>query len=109
MLALIFDVSVDYILGLSDERKRGTTYSAPHIAALLGSAGNLSEEDRKALVICSTHPEALSIARQYISLSTKSRRRLLEYIAMLQLTDANRKRGKGEVEGAAGDEKADEE
>ena len=109
MLALIFDVSVDYILGLSDERKRGTTYSAPHIAALLGSAGNLSEEDRKALLICSTHPEALSIARQYISLSTKSRRRLLEYIDMLQLTDANRKRGKGEVEGAAGDEKADEE
>ena len=45
MLALIFDVSVDYILGLSDERKKGTTYSAPHIAALLGSAGNLSEED----------------------------------------------------------------
>lgn len=30
MLALIFDVSVDYILGLSDERKKGTTYSVPH-------------------------------------------------------------------------------
>lgn len=103
MLALIFDVSVDYILGLSDERKKGTTYSVPHIAALLGSAGNLPEEDCKALVICSTHPDALAVARQFISLSSKSRRRALEYLDMLKLSDRERRQAK-EAAGSSDDE-----
>ena len=52
MLSIIFDVSTDYILGLSDERKRGTTYATPLIASLLSKAGSLSEDDRKILVDC---------------------------------------------------------
>lgn len=95
MLSIIFDVSTDYILGLSDERKRGTTYSAPHIAALLSCAGNLSEDDRKALLDCASSPEALALVKEYFALSKKSRKQALVFLDLLKVYDAHRGDQKG--------------
>lgn len=90
MLSIIFDVSTDYILGLCDERKRGTTYSAPHIAALLSCAGNLGEEDRKTLLDCASNPEALALVKEYFALSKKSRKQALTFLDLLKVYDEHR-------------------
>lgn len=91
MLSLIFDVSVDYILGISDERRRGTSLSAPHITwdtlSLVESADALSEEQRVTLLACAKNPEALSVSSRWLRLSAKSRRRVDEYLDMLKLAD----------------------
>lgn len=91
LLSIIFDVSTDYILGLSDERKRGTTYSAPHIAALLSCAGNLNEEDRKTLLECASNPEALALVKEYFALSKKSRKQALTFFDLLKVYDEHRR------------------
>lgn len=104
MLSIIFDVSTDYILGLSDERKRGTTYATPLIASLLSKAGSLSEDDRKILVDCAVDTESLKFIREFQSLSKKSKRKAVDYLDLLKLDEAHRS-GKGaeeRPEGAAG-------
>lgn len=91
LLSIIFGVSVDYVLGLSDDRKRGTSLASPHIEwdalALVESADGLSEEERRALLACTKQPEALSLVNQYLGLSSRSRRRAIEYLNMLKLAD----------------------
>lgn len=90
MMSLIFDVSTDYILGLSDERKRGTTYTAPHIAALLSCAGNLSEEDRKVLLDCASDPDAMTLVKEYLALSKKSKKQAVVFLDLLKVYDTHR-------------------
>lgn len=91
MLSLIFDVSVDYILGISDEKRRGTSLSAPHITwdalALVESADALAEGQRATLLACAKNTEALSVAARFLRLSAKSRKRVDEYLDMLRLAD----------------------
>lgn len=91
MLSLVFDVSVDYILGVSDERRRGTSLSAPHITwdalSLVESADALTEEQRAALLSCAKSAEALSVASRWLRLSSKAKRRADEYLDMLKLAD----------------------
>ena len=90
MLSIIFDVSTDYVLGISDERKRGTSSTAPHISALLSCAGNMREDDRKALLECASSPEVVSFVKEYLSLSKKSKKRALEYMELLKLYDEHK-------------------
>lgn len=91
MLSLIFDVSVDYILGISDEKRRGTSLSAPHITwdalPLLKSADALPEDQRATLLACAKNTETLSVAARFLRLSAKSRKRVDEYLDMLRLAD----------------------
>lgn len=91
-LSIIFGgVSVDFILGLSDDRKRGTSRSTPQIAwdalALIEGADTLSEENRAMLLNCVQDPETLALAGRFQRLSQKSKRRVVEYMDMLKLAD----------------------
>lgn len=91
-LSIIFGgVSVDFILGLSDDRKRGTSRSTPQIAwdtlALIEGADTLSEENRALLLDCIKNPEVLALAGRFQRLSKKSERRVVEYMDMLKLAD----------------------
>ena len=96
-LSAIFDVSVDYILGISDCRKRGTSLSAPNITwdalALVESADALPEEKRRVLLRCANSPEVLAVAGRYIQLSAKSQRRVNEYLDLMKLSEEKRAAG----------------
>lgn len=82
---------MDFILGLSDDRKRGTSRSTPQIAwdalALIEGADTLSEENRAMLLNCVQDPETLALAGRFQRLSQKSKRRVVEYMDMLKLAD----------------------
>lgn len=88
-LSNIFGVSVDYILGLSDERGRGSSVSRPALAwdalALVDAVDALPDHERSSLLACAKAPDALSLARQYLQLSPKYRRRAVEYMEMLKV------------------------
>ncbi|MBD5162526.1 MAG: helix-turn-helix transcriptional regulator [Oscillibacter sp.] len=91
-LSIIFGgVSVDFILGLSDDRKRGTSRSSPQIVwdavALVEGANTLTEENRALLLDCIKDPEVLALAGRFQRLSKKSKRRVVEYMDMLKLAD----------------------
>ena len=95
-LVIIFDgVSADFILGLSDDRKRGTSRATPQIAwdavALVEGADTLSEENRTLLLVCIKDPEILALAGRFQRLSRKSKRRVLEYVDLLKLADEQAK------------------
>ena len=91
-LVIIFDgVSADFILGLSDDRKRGTSRATPQIVwdavALVEGADTLSEENRTLLLDCIKDPEILALAGRFQRLSKKSKRRVVEYMDLLRLAD----------------------
>lgn len=91
-LVIIFEgVSTDFILGLSDDRQRGTSKTAPQIiwdaVALVEGADTLTEENRSLLLDCTKDPELLAIAGRFQRLSKRSKRRLIEYLDMLKLAD----------------------
>lgn len=91
-LSIIFGgISVDFILGLSDDRKHGTSRTTPQIAwdalALIEGADALSEENRALLLNCVSDPETLALAGRFQRLSPKSKRRVIEYMDMLKLAD----------------------
>ena len=90
-LSGIFGVSTDYLLGLSDDRGSGTSLARPSLnwnaLRLVEGADALSAENRRVLFLCVQNAEFLDIARQYIGLTDKSRRRLVEYMEMLQMAE----------------------
>lgn len=91
-LVIIFGgVSTDFILGLSDDRKCGTSRTPPQIVwdaiALVEGADALSEENRNLLLNCVQDPETLALAGRFQRLSPKSKRRVVEYMDMLKLAD----------------------
>lgn len=91
-LVIIFGgVSTDFILGLSDDRKCGTSHTPPQIVwdaiALVEGADALSEENRALLLNCVQDPETLALAGRFQRLSQKSKRRVVEYMDMLKLAD----------------------
>ncbi len=91
-LVIIFGgVSTDFILGLSDDRKRGTSRTPPQIVwdavALVEGADALSEENRALLLSCVKDPETLALAGRFQRLSQKSKRRVVEYMDLLKLAD----------------------
>ena len=95
-LVIIFDgVSADFILGLSDDRKRGTSRATPQIVwdavALVEGADTLSEENRTLLLDCIKDPEILALAGRFQRLSKKSKRRVVEYMDLLRLADEQAK------------------
>lgn len=95
-LVIIFDgVSADFILGLSDDRKRGTSRATPQIVwdavALVEEADTLSEENRTLLLDCIKDPEILALAGRFQRLSKKSKRRVVEYMDLLRLADEQAK------------------
>ncbi len=98
-LVIIFNgVSADFILGLSDERKRGTSRTPPQIVwdavALVEGADALSEENRALLLNCVRNPETLALAGRFQRLSQKSKRRVVEYMDLLKLADETAKADK---------------
>lgn len=97
-ISIIFGgVSVDYILGLSDDKKLGvaktarSSYAMPQVAAdvlaLVDRVDTLSEDERADLLRCAKNTEALAVAGRFTRLSQKSKRRLIEYLDMLKLAD----------------------
>jgi len=97
-ISIIFGgVSVDYILGLSDDKNLGSaksarsSYALPQIAsdvlALVDKAETLSEDERSELLRCAKNTEALAVAGRFTRLSQKSKRRVVEYMDMLKLAD----------------------
>lgn len=97
-ISIIFGgVSVDYILGLSDDKGLGgaksarSSYALPQIAsdvlALVDKAETLSESERAELLRCAKNTEALAVAGRFTRLSQKSKRRVVEYMDMLKLAD----------------------
>ncbi len=97
-ISIIFGgVSVDYILGLSDDKGLGGTkpvrssYALPQITsdvlALMEKAEMLSEAERAELLRCAKNTEALGVAGRFTRLSQKSKRRVVEYMDMLKLAD----------------------
>lgn len=91
-LVIIFNgVSADFILGLSDERKRGPSRTPPQIVwdavALVEGADALSEENRALLLNCVRDPETLALVGRFQRLSQKSKRRVAEYMDLLKMAD----------------------
>lgn len=97
-ISIIFGgVSVDYILGLSDDKNLGvaksarSSYALPQIAsdvlALVDKAETLSEDERSELLRCAKNTEALAVAGRFTRLSQKSKRRVVEYMDLLKLAD----------------------
>ncbi len=102
-LSIIFGgVSIDFILGLSDDRKRGTSRSVPKIAwdslELVEGADALSLESRQLLIDCTKNPEVLGLVARFLGLSQKSKRRVTEYIDLLKLADDVRAADRKELE-----------
>jgi len=94
-MSIIFGgVSVDFILGMSDDRKQGTSRTSPKLAwdalELVEGADALSNESRQLLIDCTRNPEILGLVVRFLSLSQKSRRRAIEYVDMLKLADDTR-------------------
>ena len=91
MLSIVFDVSVDYILALSDDRKRGSSRSSARItwdaALLVEAADKLPEAERAVLAAYAKDPEALAVAGRFLRLSARSRRRVVEYMDLPKLAD----------------------
>lgn len=98
MLSLIFDASVDYILGLSDDKKRGSSLSPASLAwdaaVLVEGADALPKEQRQLLFGFVRDPEALALAGRFLRLSGKSRRRVLEYMDLLKMAEESKDEGK---------------
>ena len=101
-ISIIFGgVSVDYILGLSDDKGLGGTkaarssYVLPQVAsdllALTDKFETLSEAERADLLRCAKNTEALAVAGRFIRLSQKSKRRVVEYMDLLRLADEQAK------------------
>lgn len=90
-LSIIFGVSVDYILGLSDDRKKGTSFARPQMAwdalALVDGADMLSIDDRKLLFDCVKNPKLLNIVRKYQGLSGRDQKKADEYVDMLKVVE----------------------
>lgn len=91
ILSVIFGVSVDYILGISDDKKRGSSLVSPQIAwdalSLVESADALSEEERRVLFSCVKSPELLEVAKKYKALSSRSQRKADEFMDMLKISE----------------------
>lgn len=94
MLSLIFDASVDYILGLSDEKNvkgRGTSFSRPQMSwdalAMIDSADALSDDDRKIIFTVLRTPRLIDVMRSYMSLSSSSQRKVVDFIEMSKIYD----------------------
>lgn len=97
-LTIIFDgVSVDYILGLSDDkmipgaRSSRSSSTSPQIAsdmlALSDRVCLLSDDERALLLRCAKNTEALAVAGRFMRLSGKSKRRVVEYMDLLKLAE----------------------
>lgn len=106
-ISIIFGgVSVDYILGLSDDKSLGaakparSSYALPQIAsdvlALVDKAETLSEDELAELLRCAKNTEALAVAGRFTRLSQKSKRRVVEYMDMLKLADEAAKADKSQ-------------
>lgn len=97
LLSLIFGVSVDYILGLSDDRKKGTSLASPQIAwdalALVESADALTEEERRLIVLCVKSPELLDALAKFRALPSRAQRKAVEYMDMLNIVEGSDSEG----------------
>lgn len=93
MLSLIFGVSVDYILGLSDDRRKGTSLASPQLSwdalALVEGADALTEEERRLIFFCIKSPELLGVISKYKALSSRSQRKAVEYMDMLKIVECS--------------------
>ncbi len=101
-LSIIFGgVSVDYILGLSDDKGSGgakssrSSYALPQatsdVLALVDKVETLSEAERSDLLRCAKNTEALAVAGRFMRQSQKSKRRVVEYMDLLRLADEQAK------------------
>lgn len=96
IMSIIFGVSTDYILGLSDDPNGGTSRHRPNniqwdALELIDAANELSDDERKVLMHCVRYPDALGLVQQYLKLTPKSKRRAVEYLDMLKLHDEAKK------------------
>lgn len=98
LLSIIFGVSVDYILGLSDDRKKGTSLASPQLSwdalSLVEGADALSEEDRRIIFSCVKAPDLLAVVGKYTALSSRSQRKAVEYMDMLQIVEYSNAEGR---------------
>lgn len=97
-LSEVFDVSIDYILGASDERRRGSSLIRPNLGwdvlPFLNALGNISQEDRDMVLLCLEKPEILWALRLFNGLSARNQRKAVEYMDMLALVEKNKGEGK---------------
>lgn len=98
LLSIIFGVSVDYILGLSDDRKKGTSLASPQLSwdalSLVEGADALSEEERRMIFSCVKAPELLAVVGKYMALSSRSQRKAVEYMDMLKIVECSNAEGR---------------
>lgn len=90
-LSRIFDVSVDYILGTSDIRDRGSSRMPPELTwdalSLINAADMLTEKQRRTVFRFVRDTDSIAFLRRYWYLSDKSKRRVQEYMSLLELAD----------------------
>lgn len=98
VLSIVFGVSVDYILGISDDRKKGTSLASPQIEwdalSLVEGADALTDEERRLIFSCVKSPELLEVVGKYSALSSRSRRKAVEYMEMLKITEGAKTEGR---------------
>ena len=98
LLSIIFGVSVDYILGLSDDRKKGTSLASPQLSwdalSLVEGADALSEEERRMIFSCVKAPELLAVVGKYMALSSRSQRKAVAYMDMLKIVECSNAEGR---------------
>lgn len=105
-LVIIFGgVSADFILGLSDDRRQGTSRAVPHVVwdtvELVEGADALSEENRAVLIGCVRDPRILTMMGQFRQLSRRSKRKLVDYMELLKIAEESGRLPKEEPEPSA--------
>lgn len=91
ILSMTFNVSVDYILGLSDDRKKGASVANQYMNwdafALVDSADALDERERQLIIACTKTPALIEVITKYNNLSSRSKRKAIEYLEMLKAVE----------------------
>lgn len=87
----IFDVSADFVLGLSDARERGTSYAPPTLAwdakLLIDTVDDLPDDQRRLVLKVAKSDSARDLVSRWVGLSNRSKRHAAEYLDMLHLYD----------------------